>query len=346
MQRTLANYRNALIVTAAGVLLAACGSSGASPTPASPSSAAASAPASAAASAPASAAASAPAASPGSITIGLALSTLNNPYFITMENAAKQEAAAKGVTLIVADGQNDQAKETAAIEDFIAKKVDAILLNPVDSNGAVPVVKEANVANIPVIVVDRNVGTGAQIAAFIASDNVEAGKLASTALFVALHGSGKVVLLSGVPGNGATNDRTQGFQEALASYPGISVVASQTAQFDRATALTVMENILQAHPDVQGVFAENDEMALGAIQAIKGLSKGAKVLVSSIDGTADGMTAVQAGLLLETVAQQPALMAKNGLDDLVTLIEGGSVPTGFQATPLIEVTQANVSQYK
>ncbi len=339
-----------VIVAIAGstLLLAACGSS-ATNAP-SLATAASAAPASAAAvsaapvsPAPAASTASSPATT--SITIGIALSTLNNPYFVTMENAAKQEAAAKGVNLIVADGQNDLSKQTSEVEDFISKKVNGIIVNPVDSNGIVPAIKEANAANIPVIAVDRAVGSGAQTAAFIASDNVQAGKLASTALFKALGGKGNVAVLTGVPGASATNDRTKGLQEALTAYPGINVVAEQTAQFDRATALTVTENILQAHPDIVGVFAENDEMALGAIQALKGASKAGKVLVSSIDGTADGMAAVQAGTLLETVAQQPAYMAKAAIDDLVTIASGGTVQGGFTAAPLIEITKANVTQY-
>ena len=342
----LSKRAGAITAVAATLFLAAC-SSGATPAPtAAPVSAASAAPAASSAPASVAPASAAPAsAAPTSITIGIALSTLNNPYFVTMENAAKQEAAAKGATLIVADGQNDLAKQTSEIEDFIAKKVNGIIVNPVDSNGIVPAIKEANAANIPVIAADRAVGTGAQTAAFIASDNVQAGKLASTALFKALGGKGNVAVLTGVPGASATNDRTNGLKESLAAYPGIKVVAEQTAQFDRATALTVMENILQAHPDIVGVFAENDEMALGAIQALKGVSKAGTVKVASIDGEADGMTAVQAGTLLETIAQQPALMAKMAVDDLVTIAGGGTIQGGFTAAPLIEITKANVAQY-
>ena len=279
------------------------------------------------------------------MTIGIALSTLNNPYFVTLNDAAKAEAQAKGATIAAADGQNDLAKQTSEVEDFISKKVSCIIVNPVDSSGIAPAVTEANAANIPVIAVDRGV-TGATTAGFIASDNVQAGKLAADALLKALNGSGKIAVLTGVPGASATNDRTKGFQESLAANSGVTVVANQTAQFDRATALSVTENILQAHPDIQGIFAENDEMALGAIQALTAAGKAGKVFVTSIDGTADGMKAVAAGTLLETIAQQPAFMGKTAVDYCVTLAGGGTVPSGLTASPLIEITKANVSQYQ
>ncbi|HEX9044709.1 MAG TPA: substrate-binding domain-containing protein [Candidatus Limnocylindrales bacterium] len=330
------------VALASIALVAGCSSSATSSPAASESVAPSSSGASAASS---SAPASASASSAGSVTIGIALSTLNNPYFVTLNDAAKAEAQAKGATISAADGQNDLAKQTSEVEDFVSKKVSCIIVNPVDSSGIAPAVTEANTAKIPVIAVDRGV-TGAPTAGFIASDNVQAGKLATDALLKALHGSGKIAVLTGVPGASATNDRTKGFQQSLASNSGVTVVANQTAQFDRATALSVTENILQAHPDIQGIFAENDEMALGAIQALTAAGKAGKVLVTSIDGTSDGMKAVVAGTLLETIAQQPAFMGKTAVDYCVTLAGGGSVPSGFTAAPLIEVTKANVSQYQ
>lgn len=340
MLRTIDRRASTLGVALASLVLVAACSSGASPS-ASPSTPAA-ASTSASASSPPSAAAPT---SAGAVTIGIALSTLNNPYFVTLTNAAKAEAQAKGAMITAADGQNDLAKQTSEVEDFISKKVSCIIVNPVDSSGIVAAVTEANTANIPVIAVDRGV-TGAPTAGFIASDNVQAGKLAADALLKALNGSGKIAVLTGVPGASATNDRTKGFQQSLAANPGVTVVANQTAKFDRATALSVTENILQAHPDIKGIFAENDEMALGAIQALTSAGLAGKVLVTSIDGTADGMKAVVTGTLLETIAQQPAFMGKTAVDYCVTLAGGGTVPSGLTASPLIEITKANVSQYQ
>ncbi len=340
MLRTINRRTSTFGVALASLALVAACSGGASPTasPSTPAPASMAASAAAPPSAPVSASAAA-------VTIGIALSTLNNPYFVTLNDAAKAEAQAKGATIAAADGQNDLAKQTSEIEDFISKKVSCIIVNPVDSSGIVPAVTEANTAKIPVVAVDRGV-TGAATAGFIASDNVQAGKLAADALLKALNGSGKIAVLTGVPGASATNDRTKGFQQSLAANPGVTVVANQTAQFDRATALSVTENILQAHPDIKGIFAENDEMALGAIQALTAAGKAGKVFVTSIDGTADGMKAVVAGTLLETIAQQPAFMGKTAVDYCVTLAGGGTVPSGMTASPLIEITKANVSQYQ
>ncbi|MDI3318044.1 MAG: D-ribose ABC transporter substrate-binding protein [Bacillota bacterium] len=277
------------------------------------------------------------------VTIALAVSTLNNPYFVTLRDGAQKEADTRGAQLIVYDAQNDLAKQTSQIEDAITKKVDALIVNPVDSSGIVPAVEEANKAGVPVIAVDRGVA-GGKLAAFIASDNVEAGKLASEALFKALGGKGKVALLMGVPGASATNDRTRGFEQALGQYGGIQVVARQTANFDRAQGLSVMENLLQAHPDLNGVFAENDEMALGAIQALKSAGKNGKVLVTAIDGTPDGVAAVKAGDLLVTVAQQPSWMGSKAVEYAVDLKAGRSVPSGFTPAPLTVIDKAHAGQ--
>jgi ribose transport system substrate-binding protein len=315
-------------------LIAGC-SSGASPSVSTPASTTGSAAASAGASASTAA---------GNVSIGVALSTLNNPYFVALNDAAKDEAQAKGATIASADGQNDLAKQTSQVEDFISKNVSCIIVNPVDSAGIASAVTEANGANIPVIAVDRGV-EGATAAGFIASDNVEAGKLAADALLKALNGSGKIAVLTGVPGASATNDRTKGFEQSLAANAGVTVVANQTAKFDRATALSVTEDILQAHPDIQGIFAENDEMALGAIQALTAAGQEGKVLVTAIDGTDDGMKAIKAGTLLETIAQQPAFMGKTAVDYCVTLAGGGSVQSGLTASPLIEINKDNVDQY-
>ncbi|MBE3590591.1 MAG: D-ribose ABC transporter substrate-binding protein [Firmicutes bacterium] len=276
------------------------------------------------------------------VTVGLALSTLNNPYFVTLRDGAQKAADAAGVKLIVADAGNDLSKQTSQIEDFITQKVDVIVVNPVDSDGIVPAVQKANDAHIPVIAVDRGVN-GGKVATTIASDNVEAGKMAAEALFKALGGSGKVAELEGVPGASATRDRGKGFDQAVQANSGIQVVAKQTANFDRSQGLSVMENILQANPDLNGVFAENDEMALGALQAIKNAGKAVKVV--GIDGTDDALKAIKAGDMVATVAQQPEWMGKTAVEDAVKLAQGGSIDQAFTAAPLTLIDASNVDQY-
>jgi ribose transport system substrate-binding protein len=207
------------------------------------------------------------AAQPKEIVLGLSLSTLNNPFFVTLKEGAERAAAQYGVKLIVVDAQDDPAKEAANIEDLIQKKVSALLINPTDTKAVVPSIQKANQAGIPVFTVDR-AAEGGEIVSHIASDNVAGGQMAAEFLCKALNGKGKVVELEGIPGTSAARDRGKGFNDYLKEKcPGLEVVARQPADFNRAKGLQVFENILQAQPQIDGVFAHNDEMVLGAIQA-------------------------------------------------------------------------------
>jgi len=277
--------------------------------------------------------------------ITLAVSTLNNPFFVSLKDGAVAEAKAEGVTLNVVDAQNDAATQANQLANAQSQNVQAVIVNPVDSDGAGAPVKALNTAKIPVIAVDRTVN-GAKVASFIASDNVAGGQQAAAELGKLLGGKGDIIVLQGTAGTSAARDRGKGFTEGMKSFPGIKIVATQTANFDRTQGLDVTTNLMQANPSVVGIFAENDEMALGAIQALTAAGKAGKVLVTAIDGTADGMTAIVAGTLLETIAQQPDFMGKTAVDYCVTLAGGGTVPSGFTASPLIEITKTNVSQYQ
>ncbi len=203
------------------------------------------------------------AAAPGSVTVGLSISTMDNPFFVALRDGAQAEAKAVGINLITVDAQNDAAKQIAGVEDLIQKKVPVILLNPTDSDAVANVVKEAAAAGIKVISLDRAVN-GAEVSSHIASDNVAGGKMAGEFLLKKLGGKGNLVELEGIPGSSAARERGEGFDSAIAGKPGVKLVAKQPANFDRAQGLTVMENILQGNKDIQGVFAQNDEMALGA----------------------------------------------------------------------------------
>lgn len=194
------------------------------------------------------------------LTLGLAISTLNNPFFVDLRDGAQAAADAAGVKLVVMDAQDDPSKQISQVEDLITQKVDALLINPTDSDAIVTAVEAANEANIPVFTVDRG-ANGGKVVAHIASDNVLGGRMAGELIIELIGGQGQVAELEGIPGASAARDRGQGFHEAVDGVQGIEVVASQPADFDRAKGLTVMENILQAHPDIVAVFAHNDEMA-------------------------------------------------------------------------------------
>lgn len=258
-------------------------------------------------------------------TIGIALSTLNNPFFVSMRDGAKKEADKKGIKLIVDNGNNDQSTQLNQVQDLIQQKVSAILLNPVDSKGLAQAVKMANKANIPVITLDRSV-SGGKVKAFIASDSVKAGKMAADQIIKALNGKGKVAELQGVLGTSAERDREKGFDNEIKTASGIQVVSRQPAKFDRSKALNVMQNILQAHPDINAVFAQNDEMALGALKAVQQSSKN-NIKIVGIDGEAEAVKDVNKGLLYADIAQQPAVEGQLGVDKALAIVNGKSVPS-------------------
>ena len=271
-------------------------------------------------------------------TIGLAVSTQNNPFFVALRQAAEAEAAAQGIRLIAVDAQNDAAKQISSIEDLIQKKVSVILINPTDSDALVNAVREANQAHIPVISIDRAVN-GGEVVAHIASDNVEGGRMAAKFLLERINHQGKVIELEGIPGSSAARERGQGFGEGLKEAKAVQLVAKQPADFDRAKGLTVTENILQANKDVKGLFAQNDEMALGALRALQ--AAGLKdVVVVGFDATSDAVAAVKAGALAATVQQKPDLMGKMAVDTAKQLIDGKQVPKSIPV-PLTLVTKDN-----
>lgn len=244
--------------------------------------------------------------------IGFSVSTLNNPFFVDVRDGAKEAADASGMELMIMDAQNDASKQMSSIENMIQQKVSIIIVNPVDSKAVVPAIEAANKAGIPVITVDRG-ADGGTVVTNIASDNVAGGKMAGQLIIDKLGGKGKVVELEGVPGTSAANDRGKGFNEAIKAASGITVIAKQPADFDRAKGMKVMENILQANQEVHAVFAHNDEMALGALEAIKSANR-ANVIVVGFDATADAVKAVNDGALLATVAQKPKEMGKVSIE--------------------------------
>ncbi|WP_144153411.1 ribose ABC transporter substrate-binding protein RbsB [Paraburkholderia sp. BCC1885] len=265
----------------------------------------------------------APAAAGGAVTVGLSISTLNNPFFVSLRKGAEDESKKDGVTLITVDAQNDPAKQQASVEDLIQKKVSVILINPTDSSAVANVVKEATDKGIKVISLDRSVN-GAEVSSHIASDNQAGGKMAADFLVEKLGGKGNVVELQGIPGSSAANERGAGFDTEVAAKGGVKIATKQPADFDRAKGLSVMENIIQSNKDIQGVFAQNDEMALGAVKALQ--AAGLKnVAVVGFDATDDAIAAVKAGTMAATVQQQPELIGQYGVQTAKKLVDGQAV---------------------
>ncbi|MFD9189039.1 substrate-binding domain-containing protein [Streptomyces phaeochromogenes] len=274
--------------------------------------------------------------------VGLSLSTLNNPFFVQIKEGAQAEAKKLGADLTVTDAQNDASQQANQLQNFTSEGVDSIIVNPVDSDAAGPSVRSANKADIPVVGVDRGVNK-AETAALVASDNVEGGKLGAKALAEKLGGKGKIVILQGLAGTSASRERGAGFAEGLKAYPGIDVVAKQPADFDRTKGLDVMTNLLQAHPDVQGVFAENDEMALGAVKAL-GSKAGKSVQVIGFDGTPDGLKAVKEGTMYASVAQQPKELGRIAVENALRAADDKEVDKTVKV-PVKVVTAKNVDEF-
>lgn len=242
--------------------------------------------------------------------IGLVVSTQNNPFFVTLKEGAVQKANELGYELIVLDSQNDPSKELGNVEDLLVKGVDVLLINPTDSDAVASSVRAANRSKIPVVTLDR-AANGGKVVSHVASDNVLGGEVAGNYIIEKLGGKGKVVELEGIPGTTAARDRGEGFNKAIAGK--LEVVAKQSADFDRTKGLTVMENILQAQPEINAVFAHNDEMALGALKAIEASGR-KNIVVVGFDATDDAVAAVKDGKLSATVAQKPAEIGAIGVE--------------------------------
>ncbi|KEI01076.1 ribose ABC transporter substrate-binding protein RbsB [Clostridium botulinum] len=257
--------------------------------------------------------------------IGMVVSTLNNPFFVSLKEGSEKKAKELGYELLVLDSQNDPAKERSNIEDLIQGGISVLIVNPTDSDAVINSVQVANQANIPVITVDRQ-ANGGEVVSHIASDNIKGGELAASFIIDELKNKKdiKVVELQGIPGASATRERGQGFHNIIDKKSNLKLVSSQAANFDRAQGLSVMENVTQAQSDFDAVFAHNDEMALGAAKALKTANK--KVIVVGFDGDEDARTAIQKGEMSATVAQQPALMGITSIENAVKISNGASIP--------------------
>lgn len=253
-------------------------------------------------------------------TIGVSISTLNNPFFVDIKKGIEEEAKDKGLKVKIVDAQNDPAKQANDIADLLEGGISILVVNPVDSAAISTSVQKANEKKIPVITVDRAADKGEVVAA-IASDNVKGGEMAADIIVKKLGKGTKTGELEGIPGASATRERGDGFHKIANTE--LDVVAKQSADFDRTKGLNVASNMLQAHPEIKAIFAQNDEMALGAIQAAK--SAGKEVFIVGFDGTDDGKKAVEAGTLGATIAQQPTLMGKIAVETAAKVIAGEKV---------------------
>ena len=254
--------------------------------------------------------------------IALVISTLDNPFFVTLKEGAEKQAKALDYDLVVLDSQNDPAKELANVEDISVRGVKVLLINPTDSDAVGNAIAVANQKKLPVITLDRAANKG-QVVSHIASDNTAGGEMAGNYIAEKLGKGAKIIQLEGLAGTSAARERGAGFAKAAQAHD-FKILASQPADFDRSKGLNVMENLLTAQPEVQGVFAQNDEMALGALRAIQAAGKKDLVLVG-FDGTDDGVKAVKGGKMAATIAQQPDKIGEIGVQTAAKVLKGETV---------------------
>jgi ribose transport system substrate-binding protein len=283
--------------------------------------------------------------------IALVMKTANNPFFIEMQKGAEEAAKRLNVELVVqaAEREVDVEKQMQIVENLIQTHVAALCVTPSGSREIVPAIDKANRANIPVVIVDTRVDakalaeSGGKVATFIGSDNYEGGKIAGEFLAKRLGGKGKVAVLEGIPGHETGDSRLRGFREALKATPGVEIVASQTANWERDQGFNVFQNILQSHPDVQAVFACSDLMALGAVEAIAAAKKTGQIAVVGFDATSEARDAINRGTMDASVAQSPAQMGALAVENALKLLKGEQVNAEF-VVPIKLVTKENAGE--
>lgn len=277
--------------------------------------------------------------------MAVVISTLNNPWFVLLAESAKARAEELGYEAVIFDSQNNSSKETEHFDNIIAAGYGAILFNPTDADGSVVNVKRAKEAEIPVFCMDREINARDVATCQILSDNYS-GCVAIGKEFVRTVGrEGKYAELLGLVGDNNTWNRSRGFHTVVDRFPGLKMVAQQSADFDRNTAMMVMESILQAHGDLVGVFCGNDAMAMGAYQAILAAGKADEIKIFGFDGERDVLNAIREGKIIATGMQSPVLMARTAAEFAHRYLTGDhnfpkKIPIAVHA-----VTRANVDQF-
>jgi|AntRauTorckE6833_2_1112554.scaffolds.fasta_scaffold01168_3 ribose transport system substrate-binding protein len=289
---------------------------------------------------------------PGRPTVALVVKTLNNPFFNDMQTGAEEMARELEINLIVqaAEREVDVEQQVQIVENLIQRRVDAIMLTPSGSREVVPVIASANRNNIPIINLDTRVDAdllasdNAFVSTFIGSDNYEGGLIAGRYVGEQLNGVGKVAILEGIPGHETADSRQQGFLSGIGEYPGIEIVTSQTANWERNMGYTVFQNILQSFNDVQAVFAASDLMALGAVEAIASSGRGPDdIIVVGFDAHVEAVDAIRRGVMHATIAQNPYEIGRAGVEYAYKVLNGEEIPNNINVEIKL-ITRDNVDE--
>jgi ribose transport system substrate-binding protein len=278
-------------------------------------------------------------------SIALVAKAMDSEFWIAVRDGARAAADGKDVQLSVLapDREINIDQQVAILEDQIQRGADVLVVAPTGSAQVVPVLEQAVNRKIAVVLVDADAPLTGK-SSYVGTDNRAGGALAARHLIERI-GSGKVALISGVPGNQSQDDRAQGFVETLAATPGIQLVSRQPANSERSLGMTVMENILTAHPDLRGVFATNDQMALGAVEALDARGLHGKVLVVGFDATAEAIKAITEGRMSASVAQRPFEMGRKSVEAALAILDGKPVEARIDTGTEL-VTSANAASYR
>jgi ribose transport system substrate-binding protein len=266
-----------------------------------------------------------------------------------MQRGAQDAAGGAGIELVVqaAEREIDVEKQMQIVENLLQTAIRVLIVTPSGSREIASAIVKANRAGVPVIVVDTRVDPGAaadnqlDLETFIGSDNYEGGRVAGEYLAKATGGHARVAVLEGIPGHETGDSRLRGFRDALKPHAGMAIVASQPANWERDQGFTVFQNMLQAHPDVDALFAASDLMALGAVEAIAAAGRSGKIRVVGFDALEDARKAIEAGRMEASVAQSPYDMGRLAVESAAKLLKGESVPAE-QKVPIALVTKDGV----
>lgn len=284
-------------------------------------------------------------------TIAIVPPALVSPYFITLANAAKESAAKNPnieLSVVAASAETAIDEQVKIVEDLTQKKVNMIAISSANWDALTPALKAARAAGIEVVGIDRVIPLpGVDMVSMLGVDEIKGGELVGDYVLKALNGKGNVAILEGVTGDYWSQRRTQGFHNIVDSHPDIKVVTTQPANWERASGMSTMENILQAHNDLNLVWGLNDNMAMGALQAVTAAKLNAKIMVVGYNADKEALADVAAGTMAATVAQQPAKIAQTIVEEIATKLMSGqkSAIQQVYTIPVAMVTKDNVADF-
>ena len=258
------------------------------------------------------------------LVVGVSMNTLANPFFVDVKEGVEKAASELDIELYITDAQDDATIQMKDIENLITKKPDIIIIDTCDSDAIVSSVEDCNQAGIPVFTMDRE-SNGGDVVSHLGYDAIKSGRMAGQFLADTLGGKGNIVEIQGIMGANTAQNRSTGFNEIISKYPDMKIVACQVADFDRSKGMSVMENILQANPKIDGLYCANDEMLLGALEAIEAAGRRDEIVMIGCDAIDDALEALRAGRIDGTIAEPPFFLGKEMIYTAYNYVQGKDI---------------------